>query len=314
MLARPRLVAIDFHIPNQINKDIDTDSAFMDVVVTPKSDSCASLPTSTTAVVDPTIRRQAVDKLAMARVVMMAGTAESSENVPHNGQEHWQLAKHEENRIHRHVLEAFARTLGPQVRSGLDCFNGASCWDKTKTIGTSDCNAKQQVEIHAWQVAMQYERCVEQHVDAIQRRCAGSTAHIEHTHRHRLSASPTFACTPTVEQVESERLLQLYRRYIDIGLKAALVPDACKSVLMLIVESLHSGKLTIQALRRVERSLLLLKQKVQRELPGQRLNTRTHARNHARKYFGSRIGEQTKTKRRQISTLPTGECDACKNP
>lgn len=97
--------------------------------------------------------------------------------------------------------------------------------------------------IASWELTLQYERCMEKHIDLITSHTAQSNA-------------------PTPAQLASKRVLREYSKYIHFGLSSPVVPVPCKRVLQDIVKVLEKCDLTVTGVRRVENSLKLLKVKI----------------------------------------------------
>lgn len=97
--------------------------------------------------------------------------------------------------------------------------------------------------IAPWELALQYERCMEKHIDLI----------ICHKFR---------SLAPTPAQMASKRVLREYKKYIHFGLTSPVVPEPCKRVLQDITKVLEKNDLTVTGVRRVENSLKLLKVKI----------------------------------------------------
>lgn len=97
--------------------------------------------------------------------------------------------------------------------------------------------------IASWELTLQYERCMEKHIDLITSHTAQSQA-------------------PTPVQLASKRVLREYSKYIHFGLSSPVVPVPCKRVLQDIVKVLEKCDLTVTGVRRVENSLKLLKVKI----------------------------------------------------
>jgi len=97
--------------------------------------------------------------------------------------------------------------------------------------------------IASWELTLQYERCMEKHIDLITLHTAQSQA-------------------PTPAQLASKRVLREYSKYIHFGLSSPVVPVPCKRVLQDIVKVLEKCDLTVTGVRRVENSLKLLKVKI----------------------------------------------------
>jgi len=97
--------------------------------------------------------------------------------------------------------------------------------------------------IASWELTLQYERCMEKHIDLITSHTAQSQA-------------------PTPAQLASKRVLREYSKYIHFGLSSPVVPVPCKRVLQDIVKVLEKCDLTVTGVRRVENSLKLLKVKI----------------------------------------------------
>jgi len=99
------------------------------------------------------------------------------------------------------------------------------------------------VDIEAWQLTLQYEKCMEKHIDLV------------------LSSSPPQSCA-SLPKFRCRQVLRQYRTHINYALQSQLIPIECKKVLVSIVEVLSKGALTESGLTRVETSLENLKTKI----------------------------------------------------
>jgi len=103
------------------------------------------------------------------------------------------------------------------------------------------CSWHENLNIQPWQLALQYERVMEKHIDMIYA-------------KKRRATNPAQT---------AKRVLKKYWKYIHFGIASPSVPCGCKRVLRDIVNVLEKDSgLTMIGVRRVEHSLKLLKLKI----------------------------------------------------
>jgi hypothetical protein len=108
------------------------------------------------------------------------------------------------------------------------------------------CSWHGHVKMHPWELALQYERVMEKHIDLI----------TSQKLRERKAGSTT--------REMAKRVLKRYQRYITFGISSPSVPCDCKEVLEKVRDLLQneSDGLTMIGVRRIEHSLKLLKVKI----------------------------------------------------